>query len=330
MICFMLNLIFNFAQAVDISIGKPAPAFSLPSTNGKKVSLNQYKDSVVILIYWRSNQRRSLMALKDGQDILDQFEDKGVQVIGLMADTSHSDTVRDSLKKNNIDFTMLLDSERQVFGDYGIYVYPSTVLIDKQGKVAYTLAGHALTYKKTLEGHIQYILGEIDEKTLHQGVSRLNEISGKSLVKAHSEYNLALRFIESHLLNLAKDAAKRAIKAKADIAEPHILLGFLYLEDNEADMAYNEFEVSLKLDPYSHDAKTGLGASLITKGMISRAIEVLGGAVSENPYPEMTFYELGRAYELQGDISKSIEMYKKAIDKNLHNKATLSYLSRCR
>ncbi len=187
----MLLLFFHPASAIDISPGTTAPVFSLRSTDGKAVSLSHYKDSVVILIYWWPDQPRSLLALKDGQDILRQFKDKGVRVFGLTAHTDYSDTIKRVLKKNNIDFPVLLDSERQVFGDYGIHVYPSTVLIDKRGEVAHTLAGHALTYKKALEGHIQYILGEIDEETMHQMVSPRNKHRAESILIAHCEYYLA-------------------------------------------------------------------------------------------------------------------------------------------
>lgn len=324
----MLFLFFHPASAIDISPGTTAPAFSLQSIDGKAVSLHQYKDSIVILIYWWPDQSRSLLALKDGQDILLQFKDRSVWVIGLTADTDHTDTIKRILKNNNIDFPVLLDSERQVFGDYGIHVYPSTVVIDKRGQVAYTLAGHALTYKKALEGHIRHVLGEIDEKTLHQMVSPRNEHKEESLLIAHREYNLALKFTEAQLFDLAGDAVKRSIKVRTDIAESHVLLGFLYLEENESDKAFGEFTEALKLNPDSHDAKTGLGEALILTGDIDKAVEILNEALRTNPHPQMTYYELGRAYELKGDLSKALEMYKRAIEKIIDKKILPSHLSR--
>ena len=325
--CIMLLLFFHPASAIDISPGTTAPGFSLKSTDGKAVSLSHYKDSVVILIYWWPDQPRSLLALKDGQDILRQFKDKGVQVIGLTAHTDYSGTIKRVLKNNNIDFPVLLDSERQVFGDYGIHVYPSTVLINKRGQVAYTLAGHALTYKKALEGHIRHVLGEIDEKTMHEMVAPRNEHTDESLLIAHSEYNLALKLTEARLFDLAARAVNRSIKSRTDISEPHVLLGFLYLEGNEADNALAEFIEALKLNPHSHDAKTGLGEALILKGDVDKAIALLNEALRTNPHPQMTYYELGRAYELKGELIKALEMYKQAIEKIIDKTILPSHLS---
>ena len=330
MACILLFLFFHHASAIDISPGTTAPEFSLESIEGKAVSLNQYKDSVVLLIYWWPGQPRSLLALKDGQDILRQFKEKGVRVIGLTADADHAVTIQKVIKKNNIDFPVLMDSERQVFGDYGIHVYPSTVLIDKRGQITYTLAGHALTYKKSLEGHIQYILGEIDEETMHQMVSPRNEHTEESLLIAHSEYNLALKLTEEQLFDLAAEAVKRSIKARTDIAEPHVLMGFLYLQGNEPDKAMAEFNEALKLNTHSHDAKTGLGSTLILKGEIDKAVDILQDALRINPHPQMTYYELGRAYELKGELNKALEMYKQAIEKIVDKTILPSHLSRFR
>ncbi len=329
-ICSLMLLYFVPAFAIDISPGMTAPGFSLRSIEGKEVSLNQYKNSVVILIYWKSNQIRSLLALQDGQDIADRFKDRNVQVIGLTAEVGAGGAISTTLIEKGINFPVLIDPDRKVFGDYGIHAYPSTVLIDRGGQIVYTLAGHALTYKHTLEGHIQYVLGEIDEKTMKEMVSPRNENTAESILIAHSEYNLALTFTEDGHFDLAVDAVKRALKAKGDMAESHVLLGFLYIEKNEAQKAFAEFSEALKLNPHSHDARTGLGAALILKGDIENAIEVLTDALSTNPYSEMTYYELGRAYEMKGENSKSKEMYKRALQKIVRKKVLPSSVSRCR
>ena len=63
-----------------------------------------------------------------------------------------------------------------------------------------------------------------------------------------------------------------------------MLPGFLYLEENETYKVFSELGVALKLNPYSDDAKTGLGTALISKGNINWDIEVLSDAALANPY----------------------------------------------
>jgi tetratricopeptide (TPR) repeat protein len=329
MILILLFLFFASvapAHAIGIKEDATAPDFSLNSVDEKVVSLSEYWGQVVVLIYWRADQDRSHLALKDGQDINSRYKD--VQVIGLVAGTDNFEVVSQTIRDLAIDFPVLIDSKRRVYGAYGIRVYPSTIIINRNGKVAYTLPGHALTYKNAVEGHIKYILGEIDEKEMQEMVDPHKQNVDKTLLIAHRRYNLALRFTEERLIDQAIDAVERSIEAKRDIAEAHILAGFLYLEKKEADKALEAFNEAIKLNPLSNDAKTGLGGALILKGDFDAAIEILTDAVTLNPHPEMTYYELGRAYELNGEKNKALEMYRKSVEKVIQKAILPSFISK--
>ena len=329
-ILFSFSLLFSpVAHAISIPVGGTAPDFTLNSIEGKTVSLSKYKGTIVVLIYWETGQIRSLLALEDGQDIFKRFKKKDVQVISLIAEIENQEEIRKIIKDYEIDFPALLDSDRQVYGDYGIRVYPSTVIIDKGGKLVYDIPGHAPTYKNTLEGYLLHILGEIDDEKLQEMLDPHKARKDKSLLEAERRYNLALNFTELGFLDQAIEAVKKSIEAKADIAKSHILLGFLLLEMKEADKALEEFNKAIELDPDSHDAKTGLGGAFILKGDIDTALEILSAASTANPYPQMNYYELGRAYELKGEKDKSIKMYKKALEKIIEKRILPSLISKC-
>jgi Tfp pilus assembly protein PilF len=60
----------------------------------------------------------------------------------------------------------------------------------------------------------------------------------------------------------AKAAACARKQADADprAAQPHTILGRLYLEDGDASAAAREFELALKRDPSDAEAQKGLAA----------------------------------------------------------------------
>jgi peroxiredoxin len=149
-ILFLFFLSVAPVYAIDIKQGATAPNFSLNSVDGKVVSLSEYRDRVVVLIYWKADLDRSHLALKDGQDIYMRYKDKDVQVLGFTAGTENFEVVNQILIDLAIDFPVLKDSNRQVYEDYGIQVYPTTVIIDSKGKIAHGLPGHVLTYKMAL------------------------------------------------------------------------------------------------------------------------------------------------------------------------------------
>lgn len=328
--CMMVLLLFSPASnAINISHGQPAPGFSLSSIDGNRISLSEYKGKIVIFIYWRTDHERSLDALKDGAVVLKKFKGKDVQIISAVAESEKIDDVKEILMTNGIEYPVFVDSNRQIYSSYGIRVYPTTVIIDKNGTLAHDIPSHPLTYKRKLEGYVKNLLGEIDENELKEVLSSRKDSKDKASLEALRLYNLALKFTKSGMLDMAIDTAGKSVAAKPDMTKSHILLGFLYLETKEADKALEAFNRAIELDPHSHDALTGKGGALVLKDDTDAAIEILNSAAVANPYPQMTYYELGKAYEAKGDKDKSIEMYKKAIEKIIKKNILPSSVSKC-
>ena len=327
---FAAMFFFNIADAVSVSTGEQAPNFTLPSIDGSPVSLSDYKGSIVVFIYFRLDQKRSLMALEEINTIRAIHGKKWVHFIGISPETESRDGILTKMKELGIDFPVLLDGERDVYGSYGIRVYPTTLIIDRKGNVAAALPGHALSYKVRLDGTLQYVLGEIDESQLEKIISPDKKVRDDAALFAERKYNLAMKFTEARLFDQAIEFVKQSITAKPDLAKAHILLGYLFLDAKETDNAVEQFETALHIDPSSNDAGTGLGAALIEKGNFDRAIDVLTKALFLNPNPERTQYELGRAYELKGDMENSAAMYKKSLGKIIDNHVLPSSLGHCR
>jgi tetratricopeptide (TPR) repeat protein len=327
---FTFILFFSTAvDAISVTDGKTAPGFTLSSIDNRVISLREYKDKVVLLLYWRTGHERSLLALRDSKDISDKFKKKDVKVISVIADGDSRDEAKKIMADTGIDFPVLVDGNRQVYSAYGIRVYPSTVIIDKKGMVSHSIPSHPLSYKKLLNAYIKKALGELNETEVEEVLSSHKEKKDEASLEAQRLYNLALKFVKSGLHDLAIDTVKKSLKANPGMAESHVLLGFLYLEVKDADNAVKTFNTALKLDPHSNDAKTGIGGALVLKGDADNAIKILKSAAVANPYPQMTYYELGKAYELKGEKDKSMEMFRKAIEKIIKKQILPSYISKC-
>ena len=248
----------------------------------------------------------------------------------VLADSDDKDKAEETFKENDIEFPFYIDNGRQMYSDYGIRVYPTSIVIGKEGKLVYAIPSHPLTYKKFLKAYMRKALGEIDDEGLKEAISIKNEVQDKPTLEALRFYNLALKFTQSSMYDLAINTLDKSVKAKPEMLKPYILLGFLYLETTETEKAMDAFNKALELDPDSKDAKTGLGGALVLNGDADSAIEILNQAALANPYPQMAYYELGKAYELKGDNEKSIEMYKKAISKIIKKNILPSAISKCK
>lgn len=330
-IFFIISLLnLSLAHALTVKTGDAAPDFTLNSVEDEAITLSKFRGTIVVLLYLKTAQARSLEAMKDIQDLFEHYGSRGIQVLGVTAEAGERESILNIAREYNLDFPILVDSERDVYGNYGIRVYPSTVIIDREGNVAYGIPGHSLSYKIKMDGRFRYLLGEISEEELKTVMTPKREVKDDALLKAERRYNLSLKFASSRMNDQAVMMVRQSIMAKPDFAKSHILLGFLLLEDGEADEAHDAFRKALDIEPDSKDAKTGIGSALIVKGELDRAIEILTEAASLNPHPQRTFYELGKAYQLKGDVAKSAEMYKKALEKIIHKHVLPSALSRCK
>jgi peroxiredoxin/predicted negative regulator of RcsB-dependent stress response len=321
--------ILSVAHAINVKAGDAAPDFTLSSLQDETVSLSKYRGSIVVLVYFNMEQARSRETIKDIQSLFERYRSRGVQVFGITADDGEKESILKMAGKHNFDFPILVDSERNVFGDYGIRVYPSTVIIDKEGNVAYGIPGHSLAYKVQMDGRLRFLLGDINDEELQAVMHPKRVVRDDALLKAERRYNLALTFTRSRLNQQALMTVKQSIMAKPDFVKSHILLGFLLLDEEEADEAYNAFRKALNITPDSKDAMTGLGSALLMKGELDKAIEILKEAASLNPHPERTFYELGKAYSLKGDEERAADMYRKSLEKIFQKHILPTALSQC-
>ncbi len=327
---FTIVMLFSsVSNAISIPLGEASPDFSLRSLDGESVTLSEHKGSVVVLIYWRTDHKRSLLALKDGRDVMKSLKKKDIKIFSILGGSDDKDKARAVMKDNDIDFPVLVDTDRTMYSDYGIRVYPTTIIINKETVLDKDIPSHPLTYKKLLQGHIKKALGEIDEAGLKEMISSKREKKDKPTLEAERLYNLAMKFTKSGLQDMAVNTVRKSIKVKSDMTASHILLGFLLLDAGETDEALSTFNKAVELDPKSKEAQTGLGGALVLKGDAEKAIEILVPATKANPYSQMTYYELGKAYELKGDKDKSIQMFKKAIEKIIHKAVLPSTVARC-
>ena len=116
------------------SSGGPAPAFTLASRAGQDVSLTQYKGNVVMINFWASwcGPCRQEMPLLES--IYKKYNKLGFTMLGVNVEPD-SNAANEWLKQTPVSFPILYDKESKVSKAYDVATMPSTVIIDRSGKV---------------------------------------------------------------------------------------------------------------------------------------------------------------------------------------------------
>jgi peroxiredoxin len=114
--------------------GAPAPPFTLASSAGSEVSLAQYKGQVVMINFWASwcGPCRQEMPLLES--IYKKYSRMGFTLLGVNVEPD-SQAANEWLKQTPVSFPILYDKESKVSKLYDVAGMPSTVLIDRSGKL---------------------------------------------------------------------------------------------------------------------------------------------------------------------------------------------------
>ena len=117
-------------------VGSEAPDFTLHDTSGKAVSLHDLRGKVVLMDFWASWCGPCHEATPYIQYIHEQMGGQGVVVLGLN-DGEDLDTVNQFVKEESVTFPELLGCEPDVAMSYFLDGLPTTVVIDRQGKIVF-------------------------------------------------------------------------------------------------------------------------------------------------------------------------------------------------
>jgi peroxiredoxin len=111
---------------------QPAPDFTLPSVDGRQISLRQYRGKVVFLNFWATwciPCREEMPAM---EHLYQAYRDQDLVVLAIALKES-AEQVRAFFEKHRLSFPSLLDSQGAVFRAYSVTGMPTTYLIGRDG-----------------------------------------------------------------------------------------------------------------------------------------------------------------------------------------------------
>lgn len=128
------------APAAMTLIGAAAPDFSLRDTSGNYVSLAALRGKVVIVDFWASWCPPCQAQLPVLEKMHSELRDQGLVVLGLDVGED-SEHVAQFAKQKGYTFTLLLGAEPDITEKYFVDGYPTTFLVDRQGRIAFRTMG---------------------------------------------------------------------------------------------------------------------------------------------------------------------------------------------
>ncbi len=128
-------------NAID-AVGKPAPAFSLPSLDGHMVSLTDYRGKKVLIVYWASwcspckAEMPALNRLYRGA----AGTNFAFEILAVSVDEDRAEAEK-FVRENSMPFPVLLDPGQKTVDRFHVESVPSMIVVDSSGTIIFGRSG---------------------------------------------------------------------------------------------------------------------------------------------------------------------------------------------
>ncbi len=137
--------------------GVPAPDFTLPSLDGRKVKLSDFRGKAVLLNFWATWCPPCKVEMPWFEDLQKQYAQDGLVVLGVAMDDTEPATIAKFASDLGVNYEVLLGTDK-VSDDYGDVQYlPTTFYIGRDGTIVDKMTG--LLDRKDIENAVRKTLG---------------------------------------------------------------------------------------------------------------------------------------------------------------------------
>ncbi len=136
-----------------------APSFTLSDLQKHTVSLEDYKNRVVMLEFFASWCPPCRMSAPEIKSVYEKYKDKGLVVLAISIDKGPDaeDAVRSFVKEFDLPYPALMD-DGKASSRYGVVSIPTSVVIDKQGNIRNRHIGLSPDFSTTLSKEVEALL----------------------------------------------------------------------------------------------------------------------------------------------------------------------------
>lgn len=154
-------------QVRSVLLGRPAPAFELPTLDGGTVSSADWQGDVVVVNFWASWCVPCREEAPELEAFAQRWQDRGVRLVGIVYNDEQSEAAafRDRYR---LTYPQALDPGGRTAIDFGVFGVPET----------YVIAGDGTVMAK--------LLGAVDAATLERVVASVND--GRTVSEENDRY----------------------------------------------------------------------------------------------------------------------------------------------
>lgn len=147
------------AASATVQPAAAAPDFTLRSVDGPNLRLAEQRGRVVMVNFWATWCGPCRQEMPHLARLYDKYRASGFVLLGVNVDDDPKKAV-DLAAKLGLRFPVSLDTDKKVSRLYDLSTMPSTVLIDREGRVRHVHRGYREGFEDTYDQQIRSLLKE--------------------------------------------------------------------------------------------------------------------------------------------------------------------------
>ena len=267
---------------------------------------------VSVLVFVMAGQQRSLDALKHVQQVAKEHE--GVTPIAVISGQNAAIKAKQLAELAGWPHAIVADEPYTLSGVARVRAWPTTLVVDEQGRQAAPIAGLTNTYLPDLAAYVDHAAGRIDQAQLKERLASRAAATDRQNDVAARHLGVAQGLIEMGKYTQAADELKQVLDLKPDDARAQVLMAQVEVRLGKARDALTRLDKvdASGLAPWQ--APTVRGLALATLGRWNEAKAALAQAIRLNPKPAESHYLLGRAHEQASEWRLAAQAYRAAYE----------------
>jgi peroxiredoxin len=136
-------------------LAQRAPSFSVLDTANREITLKQFKDKALIVLFFITWEKLSLAQLPALVELQKEYGPEGFSVLGIALDEQGATTIKPFIEKNNVTFPVALMNYDIIQNFGGLTAVPTMFVIDRNHNIISKYVG--ITEKSVLETDLKAI-----------------------------------------------------------------------------------------------------------------------------------------------------------------------------
>lgn len=137
----------------------PAPDFTLKSRQGHNVKLSEHRGEVIMINFWASWCAPCRKEMPLLEELYQRYKDGGFTLLGVNVEED-SNSAKALLREVQVSFPILFDNSNKVSEMYKVEAMPSTIILDRDGKVRFMHKGYQPGYEDEYQKQVRELIME--------------------------------------------------------------------------------------------------------------------------------------------------------------------------